>query len=106
MSGDHASGYEKKDVNIRQILWWTIGLVVAIAISLVLLNEFFLSVKEEMIYEEVLKPESISLRDVRAKEDLLLNSYAVVDSTKGIYRIPIDRAIELVAQEAYRGKKN
>jgi len=30
----------------------------------------------------------------------------VVDSTKGIYRIPIDRAIELVAQEAYRGKKN
>lgn len=106
MSGGHASGYEKKDVNIRQILWWTISIVVAVAISLVLLNEYFLSVKEEMIYEEVLKPESVTLRDVRAKEDLLLNSYEVIDSTQGIYRIPIDRAMELIAQEAYRGSRN
>lgn len=106
MSGEHASGYEKKDVNIKQILFWTIAMVLAIILSLVLLNEYFLSVKEEMIYEEVLKPESLTLRDVRAKEDLLLNSYELIDSTTQVYRIPIDRAMELVAQEAYRESRN
>lgn len=38
------------------------------------------------------------LAELRAWEDSLLHGYAWVDKNSGIVRIPIDRAIELVAQ--------
>ena len=37
------------------------------------------------------------LKTVRAQEDAILKSYAWADPDKGIVRIPIDRAIEIVA---------
>lgn len=36
--------------------------------------------------------------DMHAREDLLLGHYSWVDQSKGVVRIPIDRAMELVAQ--------
>ncbi len=38
------------------------------------------------------------LKALRAAEDSLLNSYAWIDQQQGIVRIPIDRAMELLAQ--------
>jgi hypothetical protein len=38
------------------------------------------------------------LKTMRADEDLILNSYGWVDKEKGVVRIPIDRAIEIIAQ--------
>jgi hypothetical protein len=38
------------------------------------------------------------LKATRAAEDLMLKSYAWVDKDKGIVRIPIQRAIDLLAQ--------
>jgi hypothetical protein len=38
------------------------------------------------------------LKEWRAAEDAVLNSYAWVDPDKGIVRIPIDRAIDLLAE--------
>jgi hypothetical protein len=38
------------------------------------------------------------LKTVRAQEDAILKSYGWVDADKGIVRIPIDRAIEIVAE--------
>ncbi len=39
------------------------------------------------------------LREMRESEDKLLNTYGWVDKQAGIVRIPIDRAIEVVAQK-------
>ncbi len=36
--------------------------------------------------------------DLHAREDLLLNNYSLVDGESGTIRIPIDRAMELIAQ--------
>jgi hypothetical protein len=36
--------------------------------------------------------------DLHAREDLLLSNYTWVDESKGTVRIPIDRAMELIAQ--------
>jgi hypothetical protein len=36
--------------------------------------------------------------DMHAKEDLLLDNYSYVDQSKGTVRIPIDRAMELIAE--------
>ena len=40
----------------------------------------------------------LDLSAVRAAEDQILNGYAVVEGTKGAVRIPIDRAMEILAQ--------
>ena len=44
------------------------------------------------------------LRQMRAAEDQILNSYGWVDKEKGVVRIPIDRAIDLLAQRGLPGK--
>jgi hypothetical protein len=38
------------------------------------------------------------IADIHAKEDLLLDNYSWVDQGKGTVRIPIDRAMELIAE--------
>ncbi|HWC97468.1 MAG TPA: hypothetical protein VG456_11975 [Candidatus Sulfopaludibacter sp.] len=40
----------------------------------------------------------LDLQEMRAAEDQVLNSYAWVDKQNGVVRIPIDRAIDLLAQ--------
>lgn len=96
------TGYETSDINVRKIVLVAVAVIVIVIISLIALNEYFVSLKEEYVYDMVLKPESVTLRDLRATEDEVLNSYKLLDSTAGVYRIPIDRAMELMAEEAYR----
>ena len=38
------------------------------------------------------------ITDMHAKEDLLLENYSWVDQSKGTVRIPIERAMELIAE--------
>jgi hypothetical protein len=38
------------------------------------------------------------MRDMRAAEERLLHEYSWIDPDKGIVRIPIDRAMDLIAQ--------
>lgn len=98
-------GYEKRDVNIRATLIVAGSIILFIVVSLALLNEYFIRIKERYIQEMVLAPESLSLRDLRAREDQLLNGYELIDSTAGTYRIPVERAMELEVEEAYRDTK-
>ncbi len=44
-----------------------------------------------------LKP-GIQLKNVRAREDAILETYGWVDKNAGVVRIPIDRAMDLIAQ--------
>jgi hypothetical protein len=41
----------------------------------------------------------VYLKDLRADEDAILSSYGWIDPNKGIVRIPIDQAIDIVAQK-------
>jgi hypothetical protein len=41
----------------------------------------------------------MELKEFRAAEDTILNNYAWIDPDKGIVRMPVDRAMELVAKE-------
>lgn len=42
--------------------------------------------------------ESVNLGDIRAEEDKMVNSYGWVDQAHGVVRIPVDRAMDMVAQ--------
>jgi len=96
------SGYERRDANLKMILFISLAGIVFIVASVIVIDVVFVAEKEEIIYETVLKPESAALRDLRAREDEVLNSYKLLDTARGVYQIPIDRAMDLVANEAYR----
>jgi hypothetical protein len=102
---EEQEGYERTDVNLNKIIGITLGSLALLVVILIVLTQYFTSYKEQRIYEVVLKPESAALRDLRAQEDKLLNSYEVIDKEKGQYRIPIRRAMELTAEEAYKERQ-
>jgi hypothetical protein len=95
-------GYEKKDISIGKVIITIVISVLSLAVILVLLNSYFTASTEEQIYDAVLRPESAALRELRAREEETLNSYGRLDSAAGAYRIPIDRAMQLMADEAFR----
>jgi hypothetical protein len=99
------SGYEKSDVKPGKIILFGILGVVLIVIMLVFITQLFSTTSERMVEEMVLRPQSTAIRELRARETEELNSYKLLDAQKGIYQIPIDRAIKLMADEAYREKK-
>lgn len=97
-------GYEKHDVAVGKLILGTAAITIFIAAFVIVLFQFFTLESEDQVYNAVLAPESATLLDMRAHEDEVLNSYAVVDSTKGICRIPIEHAMKLVADEAFQEK--
>jgi len=108
--------HEHADVNV-----WAIGKV-AIALVLVTIASVFLMVGVFRYFEvrenavqppppavefqgrnlppepRLLQNEPQDLEEVRAAEDKALNGYGWVDRQHGIVRIPVDRAIDLLAQ--------
>lgn len=96
----HNAGYEKRDANIRTILIVSVVSVIGIAAMVAALYDFFVVTREAVVYEQTLKPESRDLMELRASEDSILSTYELLDSARGVYRIPIERAMELLAAEA------
>jgi hypothetical protein len=105
-------GHETTDVNVWAVGKFAIGLVVVCVVSIGLLFgllKFFQS-REETSVANTVEPTKLfpepqlqktpipDLKAIRAEEDKLLNGYAWVDQPKGVVRIPVDRAIEVLAQ--------
>lgn len=97
---DRHVGYEKTDINIRLTVIWTIIAVVTLVVMVICLEEYFTYVKEQQYYESVLAPPSVELLKLLEQAELELNSYELIDTAKGLYRIPVDSAIELILREA------
>lgn len=95
------SGYEKRDINLRVTIIVGAIIVLLIAVFLVALKSMFVLSSEKMMQDYVLKPESAPLRDLRASEMETLTTYKLLDPAMKVYRIPISRAMELMAEEAY-----
>jgi hypothetical protein len=108
--------YEKSDVEPRKIVFLGAVLLVAVAIALitgsVLLRSFFASYvrsqpqRSPLAFSPQPTPEPLlsvnpgeELRALRVQEDSLLKGLDWVDQEKGIVRIPIDTAIEILAQK-------
>ena len=96
------NGYEEQDVNPNKLILYGVISVIVVVVVVVFVIDYFSATKEEMISEMVLEPESVALRELRAREAEELGSYKLLDPAEGRYRIPIERAMELVADEAYR----
>jgi len=91
-----------QDTNTRVI--FTAGLVGAVlfVIALVWLKSYFFLVRNEVEEQQVLTVNNPKLADLRAREQEELTTYGWEDKETGTVRIPIERAMELVAREQER----
>lgn len=95
-----SGGYEKRDVNVRNLVLVTIICIIIVVVAAIWVRSFFTRVTEETVYQMVLKPGSLTLQELRTHEDEALNKYRIIDITKGIYQIPIDSAMVILSREA------
>jgi len=99
------AGYDTHEANLRPVITIAVISIAILVVSIILIEQYFIATKERLVEEVVLSPQSVALRELRAREDETLNSYRVVDAQKRIYQIPIDRAMELIAEEAYKNRQ-
>ena len=106
-SGDvHAGrgpGYEVRDTNVRAIVVFLIGLTVLIIVVQVGLWGLLKSIKGEQTGPKLplTSPEMITdqRKQLNTRENETLEGYGWVDKKKGAVRIPISKAIDLLAEQ-------
>jgi hypothetical protein len=108
-------GHESRDADIRRIMWFALSLITTICVVLLLMAWTLraLSPPQSAVAPPAgsLDPAKLipteprlqvdaprDLRTMRKHEDAVLNSYDWIDKQRGIVRIPVDRAIELLVQ--------
>lgn len=96
-------GYDRSEPLTIPILLNIVAIIVILAIVLSGVTFYFHAYRDRVIEETQLTPVSQDLLDLRAKEDQLLNSYGIADKAAGTVRMPVSRAMELVAAEATAG---
>ena len=110
----HGGGYEKRDTTARPIVLFGVGLLALVIVSLLLMGGLFsyYNVRETRLDQSAsplgaatLPPEprlqvtpGQDLVGVRAIEDRKLEGYEWIDRDAGIVAIPVERAIDLVAE--------
>lgn len=104
--------HETTDVNVWAVGKFAIGLVAVTVISVILLFgllRFFQSREETSVANTVeptklfpqpqlQKTPILDLKAIHAEEDKLLTGYAWVDEKKGVVRIPVELAIDVLAK--------
>ncbi len=100
---DPGQGYERTDINPRLIGALFAIIVVAIVVAVLAVQHYFAVTYEQQLYIKVLSPVASDLKQLRAREDAQLHSYGYIDREKGLVRLPIERAMELLAAEYAAG---
>jgi len=106
---DENRRHEESDVDVVAVSKFAIALVlVAVSILFLLfgLFRYFQSREGRVPQTAIQLPPAprlqtvpvLDLKAIRAAEDEVLNSYGWVDPQKGVVRIPISRAIDLLAE--------
>jgi hypothetical protein len=110
----HRSGHQTSEINLRLVTWTAIGLVILVMAVGVAVGGLFSLFKRQ--YASASAPSQITtparfppaprlqtspssdLRQFLDAENAKLNSYGWMDKSAGVIRIPIDRAMDLLAQ--------
>jgi len=109
-------GYEPRDVSAGPLLKWTVALAIFVAASLLVslgIYNLTMPPPEKMRQKtgpvNAVQPipdapilqvnPALDMREFRIKEDSTLHQYGWVDQSRGIARIPIERAMDLVLEK-------
>ena len=97
-------GVEKESINVGLVMGIVLGTVVIVAGLVAFaftMTEVTSRKTNEVIMAQADYPE---LREARAAAASQLTQYDVVSAAEGIYQIPIDQAMNLMANEAYQNQ--
>lgn len=107
-------GHETRDISVRVVGWFAVGLIAAAIITYAGVAGLFHVFKQDypspsapsrITEPRVFAPEPrlqnnprTDLDQFRATEEAKLNSYGWIDKEEGVIRIPIERAMDLIAE--------
>jgi len=107
-------GYEVQDANVRQVVMAGIGLAAGTVLACFLVYFVFNLLKREGTEAQKVNPMAPAqqlppaprlqvrpwdeLRALRAQEDQTLETYGWMDTKNGTVRIPVDKAMDIIAQ--------
>ena len=86
------------------LLVGAVGLVLLMVLVL-LVEVLYQRTTQAETYRKVIAEQPQELRQVQASQLEQINTYRWIDASKGIAAVPIDRAIDLVVQDAREGKQ-
>ncbi len=92
------AGYELHDVNLLVIIAFAVVCIVVLIVSFVALDGYFVYYKEKLIQEANRYPPQ-ALVELSAQGKNQLTTYATIDKEKGVYRIPVSKAIQILAED-------
>jgi len=92
---------ETRDSNLTlsNIAAYAVLTVVLLLLAAVWLQAFYHYREEHEIQRKVIDPPVAEVQDYLREQNERLGSYAWIDKEKGIVRLPIERAMELVVRE-------
>ena len=101
-------GYETSDFNWTKILWTLpISALILVAFTLITLFSFRGAKDRELQRKQSYGANTSQLQILHAHENEILSQYKWLDQEKGVARIPIERAMELVvAENASKGGRD
>lgn len=110
-----SAGYERKDLSPRAIAWFGVALAIAILLSAAIVTLFQLYAGSRYARRQAPRPPLAvtreateprlqvnapsELRTMREAENRMLNGYGWIDPQAETVRIPIERAMEILAQK-------
>jgi len=97
-------GYDRSEPLTWPIVANILSILVILAVVIAGVTFYYNTYVGRIVEETQLTPVSQDLLDLHAKEDKALHSYGIADKAAGTVRIPVSRAMELVAAEAKEGK--
>lgn len=90
-------GVEKDELALGKILIWAGAIIGLIAVFFVILPYAF-NVADAIKEDEVARnADNYLIKDLRIDANKQLNTYGIIDKESGVYRMPIDSAIKLIA---------
>lgn len=107
-----------EDLDLKAICYWMIGIIVGAVLSVLVcivfvkgfdwVHEHYLDQPLSPLAAKPAEPAEprlqsnppADMRTFRAQEDAALHSYGWVDQSAGVVRIPIERAMKIVAEES------
>ncbi len=93
-------GVAHEGVEAKQILSMVVATVITVAVLVVVLITATSVVQRDMFYSVSGTPYYPELRENERQAAEALDSYAIVNDAEGVYRIPIQRAMEMMVRDA------
>ncbi|HVX67073.1 MAG TPA: hypothetical protein VHA11_10745 [Bryobacteraceae bacterium] len=99
-----SSGFETSEPRAGLIAALGGAIMILLVVSIAGVQVYYDHVRDQQVFIKQLEPVSEDLKALHAREDNDLHAYRFLDRAKGTVRLPIERAMELVVQEAHEKK--